>query len=203
MRAAAKDDGGLPSVYQAVEYIMSNGTQYIKTGILTDDNNEISAEFQITSAAAANNNALRNYVVGGAPETSRNQYCYARTHFRGWGGKYSSEYISANTSKHTLTMNKTVFKRDGETVYTVIDHKFNTPTEIYAFANNNGTDTASGFSQGLKIYSLKISKNGEPLRDFIPCYRKDDPSIIGMYDAVTKTFFANAGTGTFVKGNDI
>lgn len=48
-----------------------------------------------------------------------------------------------------------------------------------------------------------LNKNtNQYIRNFIPCYRKSD-NVIGMYDLITKTFYENAGTGTFIKGNDI
>ena len=37
------------------------------------------------------------------------------------------------------------------------------------------------------------------VRNFVPCYRKSD-NIIGMYDTITRTFYTNKGTDTFIKG---
>jgi hypothetical protein len=36
----------------------------------------------------------------------------------------------------------------------------------------------------------------------VPCYRKSD-NIIGFFDKVSGVFYANNGTGTFVKGADV
>jgi hypothetical protein len=44
--------------------------------------------------------------------------------------------------------------------------------------------------------------NNVLVRDFIPCYRKSDNEI-GLYDVVNGVFYANAGSGTFTKGNNI
>lgn len=45
-------------------------------------------------------------------------------------------------------------------------------------------------------------KDGNLLRDMIPCYRKSD-NVIGMFDLVSQTFFTNAGTGVFTVGEDV
>ena len=40
------------------------------------------------------------------------------------------------------------------------------------------------------------------IREYIPCYRKSDGKI-GMYDMASGQFFTNAGTGEFLKGEDV
>lgn len=53
-----------------------------------------------------------------------------------------------------------------------------------------------------KVAYFKILDGTTAVREFIPCYRKAD-GVIGMWDRVTKAFFVNGGTGTFVKGSDV
>ena len=52
------------------------------------------------------------------------------------------------------------------------------------------------------IKSFIQKRNGEEIVSLVPCYRKSD-NVIGAYDTVTDTFYTNAGTGTFTKGNDV
>ncbi len=52
------------------------------------------------------------------------------------------------------------------------------------------------------IYYAKASVQGVDVFEMIPCYRKSD-GVIGMYDLVSKTFYTNAGSGSFTKGPDI
>lgn len=47
-----------------------------------------------------------------------------------------------------------------------------------------------------------FTADGAKEAEFVPCYRKSDGEI-GMYDTVSKTFYTNAGTGTFLKGADV
>lgn len=54
-----------------------------------------------------------------------------------------------------------------------------------------------------KIKSAYITDtNNVKTHDYVPCYRKADGEI-GVYDLITDTFFANSGTGTLVKGNNV
>lgn len=54
-----------------------------------------------------------------------------------------------------------------------------------------------------KIKTLQITNSGGSVtHQYVPCYRKSDDEI-GMYDLITGTFLTNAGTGSFVKGNNV
>ena len=51
----------------------------------------------------------------------------------------------------------------------------------------------------MKLYSFKLWDGDNLIRDMTPVKRNYDGAI-GMYDAVNKKFYANAGTGTFIGG---
>ena len=70
----------------------------------------------------------------------------------------------------------------------------------YIFARNN-QGTTDRYSH-IKLYLCEIYDNGTLIRDFVPCYRKAD-NAIGLYDTVNDVFYTNAGTGTFLKGDDM
>lgn len=71
----------------------------------------------------------------------------------------------------------------------------------YLFGSNQ--EGRFGFSgNGCRIYYLKFYYQNDLIRDFIPCYHKVSGEI-GMYDPVTKTFFTNQGTGSFMKGPEV
>lgn len=62
----------------------------------------------------------------------------------------------------------------------------------------------SGLRGAMRMYYIKFTNADESivLGEFIPCYRKSDDEI-GMYDTVSKQFYTNSGTGTFLKGHNI
>lgn len=53
-----------------------------------------------------------------------------------------------------------------------------------------------------RLYYFYFNQDGTDVFNMVPCYRKADGEI-GMYDLVSKTFFTNAGTGTFTKGAEV
>lgn len=53
-----------------------------------------------------------------------------------------------------------------------------------------------------RVYECYITRNGETIRHFFPCYRKADHEA-GMYDIVNGVFYTNQGTGEFIVGHDV
>lgn len=73
------------------------------------------------------------------------------------------------------------------------------------FCNNYNRNPASYLAaNGSKLAEFRFvdDTTGEDVFNPVPCYRKAD-GVIGMYDIVSKTFFTNAGTGSFTKGADV
>ena len=54
----------------------------------------------------------------------------------------------------------------------------------------------------VRIYYFKIYDNNNLVRDYVPCYRKDD-GVIGLFDLQNLTFYENQGSGIFTKGADV
>ena len=108
----------------------------------------------------------------------------------------------------TTKNNKYSFVIDGNSV--AIDGRTKAYTEKrsddYAVAMcifaGNWNGGISYIHKGARIYKLTFTPNGTKEADFVPCYRKSDGEI-GLYDTVSKTFFTNQGTGTFLKGADV
>ena len=68
---------------------------------------------------------------------------------------------------------------------------------MYLFAGNNNNNTDWKFIG--RVYYLQITNNSSLVRNMIPVRRNTD-NVLGMYDLVSRTFFTNSGTGTFVAG---
>ena len=60
----------------------------------------------------------------------------------------------------------------------------------------------SSFSASNNFYRITLSKNNVLVADFIPCERIND-NVLGFYEVIGKQFYTNAGTGKFLKGNNI
>ncbi|MBQ6011811.1 MAG: hypothetical protein IJL23_01695, partial [Alphaproteobacteria bacterium] len=98
---------------------------------------------------------------------------------------------------HNTKHNKNGVWVDGVQIgsYTNITN-FTTPYSLVVFGGNTGSPVGSS---GIRIYALSIKENDSLKRNFIPARRNSD-NVVGMYDTVSKTFFTNAGTGSFVAG---
>lgn len=184
--------------YTKLKYIESTGVEAIDTGVIASDDITINCDF---SALVFNDN--RNYIIGVFKQSSstanRTQFSYSSSSLFGWGDGFEfSSSLTLNTNKHNLTMNKTSFTFDGNKVYTVSSHTFDSSADtIYLFGCHNGSVTLNG----VRIYACKIFNNGTLVRNLIPS--KNASGVAGMYDTVTKTFLTNVGTGAFVAGPEV
>ena len=174
------DTGYTPTVYgdpieneiTEVDYIITDGTQYISTGINTAEDIEIEGEFSLNSVTstyqnfcAARVSAASNAISQGFGST------FSKLYF-GFGN--NSEYESSERITPTadvwyhLKQNKNNFIINGtsynyNTGYTTT---FDTPLElIFLGRNNNGTKTAT---LNAKVRWLTIKKNGTLVKHYVP-----------------------------------
>lgn len=193
-----KSEGILPSAYQQVEYIESTGTQYIDTGIIGKNGIRVLTEMGWRT--------LSNSLFGSRKDISPTRfyvtYYTSKIDF-GYGADIVSDIYAQAGRIYEIdfdTRNST--KRFGvDGVYKTTTSSIDTECNMYIFCyNRNGI--VMSLSKSI-FKSMEITDaNNEMIRNFVPCYRKSDNEI-GLYDTVSKTFFTNAGTGTFLKGNDV
>ena len=87
---------------------------------------------------------------------------------------------------------------DGYTSY-IVNGIGSNLAPIYVFSFNTSNTHA-----GMRLYSLKMFKSNVLVANYIPCYYTDNGNdVIGIYDTVSGEFMAGAGSGSFIKGNDI
>lgn len=187
----------IPSEYQEVEYIESTGTQKIDTGEIRDTANtyRYKGSFNYSNITTRQLHGAQGSfyigVVGGYYQT-------------GQGGTSHStiEAVADTFVDFDITFDTT----SGKATYTINGTSANnncsfsnTPSyaHIFIFSLNDNTLPSS-----CKVSHFELYKNGILIRNYIPCYRKSD-NVIGMYDTVGRNFYTNAGTGTFLKGNDV
>ena len=200
MMAAGR--GSLPYDAQ-VEYLKSNGTQYIDTGIIGDMYVDFEIKFKIDnendfygilgSRQASNQ---RRYTLITATSAYPNQGAYITM--------YTNSQITTTGTYKALTYK--TYKKDGRKVYVNGNdvgtfsqyYTFTTPDNLKLFAIS--TNGVIGNNMVGEIAWCKLSKDGTMLRDFIPV-RVGTTGY--MYDKVSRQLFGNSGTGDFVIGNDI
>lgn len=197
--------------YQEVEYIESTGTQYIDTGFIPNQDTRVTMSGYLMPRASqvlsfpnffgSRTNGTNDFAVGmRKAEGNRGMFFrYGKQQIDNIAGLYGAVTLDGDfeidCDKHRWSMSFANGNSGSNTFNYVV---FDTGKNAYLFGSNNGTDNAFIV---MRLYACKIYDNGNLVRDFIPVYRKSDGAI-GLYDLVGKSFYANAGTGTFLKGAD-
>lgn len=193
--------GGETSVtqeYVGVKWIGNTGTQYIDTGYVVHEDDEITVDYEIPESALSiktdkilidardNSNGIRVSTYSGTYKW------YARF------GHNESQTSGAltNSLKGSLTLKKGQFILNGSVVFNSLVYTA-VPTGTLKLLSgvNYETGAISGPSYA-RISAVKITRNGETIRNFKAVQRTSD-SELGMKDYVTGEFYGNAGTGTF------
>lgn len=205
----------LPNEYQEVEYIEGTGTQYILTDIIPDDTTGVYLKMLCTEynynlvyfGSGYHYPSINNgFWIG---DSNNNQF-YSR-----WDTLFSN--VQKNIlSEDVLMMNDTLYEfyfnfRNNRIItrndiqYVNGLHTLGTKTvPISIFGYNNDTGNGSNVTHigKYKLYEFIITKESNIIANYVPCYRKSDNEI-GLYDMVTKKFYTNSGSGTFIKGDNV
>ena len=182
----------LISSYERMEYIESNGSSYIDTGIY--GSNLLDIEISISSV-----NDKSKFFIGSRVSP------YVRTYTLVFDHSYI-RFDYNNKLNHLGNYNKKItIKKSGLHVYVdnvwnvdLYEGKFTTPSTLLLFGILQGS-IVNATQAGGKIYFLKMKENGMLVRDFIPVKRNSD-GVIGMYDLVGRKFYTSPNGVAFTGG---
>lgn len=183
-----------------VNYILSDGSQWIDTGIIPDGNTEIEYKFQDDTRTDEWENIFGS---------SSSSYCVNR--YNNW----SQTFVLRVNDTETLFEVSEEKQQNGCTIKISNAEKtiYLDNISVGTFsASVNATDSivlfarrweASGSnmvdSNGIfKLYYFAIKQNGETVRDFRPAI--DEDGVVCLYDNITNKYYYNAGTGLFDYG---
>ena len=188
--------------YTQLEYLESNGSQYINTGITVNNNWGASCDFQYT------NPTVSEQILFGVIDPNFTLYrsgTAARFSFAHKNGTGNTCAVTVSTdellARHVGTIN---FKNSGNIT---MDNDIICNIPGATFSKNNfyifsGNYNGSYNGAAARIYNLQLSEGTTVRHNFIPVRRNSD-NVLGMYDTVTNTFFTNSGTGSFTAGPDV
>ena len=180
-------ESGLPRTYEKLEYLESNGTQYIDTGILNSSENRVYVKFMQTVSGV-------NRIIGERNTSSSAMFMVVDGAYSGYFKYGNQEYDPSTTLSPNIMriweIDKNKLYLDETLVKTFNKQTFSTSKSLYLFGNNG-----AAVGSNLKIYECKIYTNDVLVRDFIPSL--DPHGRPCMYDTVTHTPFYNQGTGEF------
>lgn len=201
--------GKLPSAYQRLEYIVHTNESYIDTGVVSSNHIAIFYDFMLINASigynfigsssgwSAENNwtAERSFGVGigNNPYEYRVAYGSGKHHYidknvplwgigdmRGTSWKLKQRYNISLNANHDFCINgDKILSLDGTKEFVGLD-----TIKMRRFIN---------------VYSLIITYDGKPVRNFIPAKRKSD-GVIGMYDLVGRKFYTSPNGESFTGG---
>lgn len=189
----------LPEEYTQVEYLETTGTQYINTGIVIRTSPfEIFVDFQPTTLSDFNSayGARRDNM------NSRLDNWFGANGTGGYGTNGTSISALNNFSnvRYKIVNTRTSITKNGVSDVYSYNNSANIVYSMYIGATNNSNSAVNKLIG--KIYQAYIKKDDVLVFNGIPARRNSD-SVLGMYDTVTGNFLTNAGTGTFIAGNDV
>ena len=192
----------LPTGYTALEYLESNGGQYLSTNIPWTSVYRFSGKAQQTAI-----DLMNRAVFGSSTIQSNNVLSFWGTRYLGSQNLGSQTEWYWNTNIPPTTIAQFDILRDDATSWHGTVNNVATQTTSARFSDNviimgdMQTWTYRVFNGkvwGIQLYggTNNLIFNGVPAR-------RDSDDEIGMYDTVTNTFFTNAGNGTFTAGPDL
>lgn len=182
-------------VYTAkeIEYIESTGTQYIDTGFKPNQDTRVI----IKSSVHVSN--VANWLFGARTANGSSQYAFlgaSAGYFRTDYAAYQTPFPASFNTDDPITIDKnknvTTIKELGAT-QTVNYTTFQPSVNLHLFAISTNGSISTG---NVSIYSCQIYDNGTLVRDFKPYY--DPNGIPCLYDTVSRSYFYNSGTGSFI-----
>lgn len=196
----------LPSEYQEVEYIESDGMQSIQTDVLPSN----SIGFDCTFLTKSDVSAVNYGCIFGSRISSGIRDFQLTTWVGSAGGSLRfgpARTCSAGITKGNLmsaSLRNRVFTNASGTIVTLPEYNWqDDAVPIALFLLRSVTNYTQGGS-GCRIYVMRFYDGDNLIRDYVPCYRKSD-NVIGMYELVTGAFLTNATVGaeSFTKGPDV
>lgn len=186
----------LPSTYQEVEYIQSDGNQYINTWVKA--NSTISTEIVMQPNMSYVSEYAIFWDAWSADALFLMEYSW-KYRLHNWGNYW--DFATVTDTKTTITTNNTWITING-TSYTLNAGSSYSNNNIWLFYTWDDTSWNRTKRGRFKLFSFKIWSSWTLTRDFIPCYRISD-GVIWLYDLVNDVFYTNQWTGTFTKWPDV
>lgn len=217
------DSNLLPSGYTQLDYIESNGNQFIDTGYNFTSNNvhvymdivNLNSSTNATICGAEDStpaylNGVAVGLCGGIllSNTSGTDFklnigstADTITGITIPNGERTevdifSEVETDNNNLYQILINSTVIASKSSISYYKNDYNY------YIFANNNSGSAKLYSSIQLYRFTMYDEDFNSPVRDFIPCKRNSD-NIPGLYDLITQSFYQSGSGIDLIAGNEI
>ena len=207
----------IPLDYVVLDYIETDGTQYIDTGVTPFHTVKVDADIAYIGENVSSIYAPLICASSFDMDNTSDAACYGV--WVGWSGKWvmfysgnrynSASAVSANTRTHVVAAWSWTY---GGTLSVNGNTEANLASQVGAHPASN-TMYLPGWNSGklrslsnakFRIYSFKIYKDSWDaiVRDYIPVKRISDGAV-GLYDFKNNTFSPSATETPFIAGNEI
>ena len=200
----------LPEGYTQVEYIQSDGNQYVDSGLKLTNNSTVIMKFKF-------NDITPQSRVFGA-QYPENDYLSFNAYINTYGylafnhgynhtdvnSRVGIVITATNIYVNTSDIYKIEINRNGKIYVNDIEKLSSSPLPTgetgYTARIFAGVGSATNDTYRLKgrIYSSQFYESDILVRNFVPCI--NPLGEYGLYDTVTETFYGNNGTGAFTGG---
>ena len=182
----------LPQTVNFVNYIQSNGTQFIDTLFIPNQNTKVVMEAQLISAGQVYPAPF------GTDNTDTNSFYVFFFGGTTWAANFNSSRYSVTggeTDRCVFSLDSSAFVVNSASVQ-ISQGNFQSDYKLFLFCINRGSSVDN--KANMKLFSCQIYDNGTLVRDYLPCLDKD--GVACLYDKVSETYFYNQGTGEFIAG---
>ena len=191
-----------------VEWLQSDGSQYIDTGIKPAVGDVVGGSFLLGNTPTANYAALFgcSWTTNGVlpavwvKSTLKLYAVYCGGSFEGSTNAYGAgDILNITTTLGSSTL-QTDINSDQITKSKGSADFPNIAYHLFCTTDANGSAPYYAATSGTRCYSFSIQKNNAKVLDLIPVR----VGTVGyMYDRVTRKLFGNQGTGAFTIGPDV
>lgn len=195
-----KVTGRIPKEYQEVGYIYIPLGAYINTQWVPSNGARFNLKFKQLKGYPFGSGS--NPRLAAAQETTENIQVYNPNNSAN-GIYLLNDVLNKVIEIETYTSAEYCsLTKDGNTTTKKQDHGYEWDTSLPMLLGAWQYSTSTIRQGEINLYYAKANVAGADIFELIPCYRKSD-GVIGMYDLISKTFFTNAGSGSFTKGADV
>ena len=186
--------------YTELEYIQSDGRQYMDTRFYPTGATKVSLDFQIV-----NQGTEQQGVFGSRPGSTGRFTVFTGTSPARLQVDYNTQFGLAdsevdisglNLNERTLLEVSNTLAVNRARVRSVSTASFTSAYTLFLFANNNaGTAQLPG---AVVLYACQISDSGTNIRNYIPMLHPS--GVPGLWDSVNERFYASATTTDLIAG---
>ena len=179
--------------YTELEYIESDGTQYIDTGLAPNQDTRVVMDLKVSDSHSGEGHlcSARSTTSGPFWILYYNNSKYTTR----YGRQSGTAFTTSDRNRHIFDKNKNVTSIDDETIQQNYE-TFAVSANLPLLCRLTGT-TTDGFLSA-KLYACQVYDNSESLRIYIPVLHPS--GVAGLWDSVNERFYASATTTGFLVG---